>query len=341
VVLLLISSGSDVFFLAGGYLFASALGVTVYITVLVRVLRKQQFFQHFRLSSLIFPAREVFSFTIPLLTSDLVFVLMSSSDAVLLEHFRNTTEVAAFRVVQPAAVLNQFVLQSFTLLFTPIASRLFARNDREGINSLYWRTAIWVAVFSFPIFAMTFSMAHPLTVLLYGQRYEDSAVILSLLSFGYYFNAALGFNGLTLKVYGKLRYIVTINILAALANIAINLLLIPRFGALGAACGTCGTMIVHNMLKQVGLRFGTGINLFAWKYFRVYLSIALGAAGLLVAQIFIPNDYSWSQPYVYASFALAALVALVVMGLNRKSLNVGETFPELLRFPLMRRVFGD
>jgi O-antigen/teichoic acid export membrane protein len=340
VVALLIASGSDVFFLAGGYLFASALGVTVYITVLVRVLRKQRFFQHFNLKTLNFPAREVFAFTIPLLTSDLVFVLMSSSDAVLLEHFRNTTEVAAFRVVQPAAVLNQFVLQSFTLLFTPIASRLFARGDREGINGLYWQTAIWVAVLSFPIFALTFSMARPLTVMLYGERYIDSAVILMLLAFGYYFNAALGFNGLTLKVYGKLKYIVGINILAAVVNVAINLLLIPRFGALGAACGTCGTMIFHNILKQGGLRLGTGINLFAWKYLKVYLSIVLGAAGLLLAQAFIPHNYAWNQPYIYLSFALASAVALVVVGMNRKALNVGQTFPELLRLPLMRRVFG-
>jgi len=34
-------------------------------------------------------------------------------------------------------------------------------------------------------------------------------------------------------------------------------------------------------------------------------------------------------------------VSLLVVGLNRKSLNVGQTFPELLRFPLMKRLFGE
>lgn len=340
VVLLLIASGSDVFFLAAGYLFASALGVTVYITVLIRVLRQQKFFQHFHLNTLSFPMREVFAFTIPLLTSDLVFVLMSSSDAVLLEHFRNTSEVAAFRVVQPAAVLNQFVLQSFTLLFTPIASRLFARNDREGINNLYWQTAIWISVLSFPIFAMTFSMSQPLTVLLYGSRYADSAIILTLLSFGYYFNAALGFNGLTLKVYGKLKYIVAINILAAVINVAINLVLIPRYGALGAAFGTCGTMIVHNILKQTGLRFGTGINLFEWKYFKVYATIVIAAVGLMIVQWLLPRNYAWNQPYLYINLAITGAVAVVMIALHRKSLNMEQTFPELLRIPLLRKIFG-
>ena len=164
-------------------------------------------------------------------------------------------------------------------------------------------------------------------------------MLLALLSFGYYFNAALGFNGLTLKVYGRLRYIVIINILAAIINIAINLLLIPQYGALGAACGTCGTMVIHNLLKQAGLRFGTGIRLFDWKYVKVYASIIIAALGLLAFQWVLPQNYSWKQPYIYISFAVTGAVALAVVALNRKSLNIEQTFPELLRIPLMRKFF--
>ena len=341
VVLLLIIGGSDVFFLATGYLLAGILGVAVYAFALVRTLKQQQLFANFQIEGLHVPARELFAFTVPLLTSDLVYVLMSSSDALLLGHFRTTAEVGTFRVVQPAAILNLFVLQSFTLLFTPIAARLFARNDREGINNLYWQTAIWTSILSFPIFALTFSLAHPITVVLYGQEWAESAVILALLSVGYYFNAALGFNGLTLKVYGKLRYVVVINMLAAIVNVLVNLWLIPLYGAFGAACGTCATMIVHNILKQAGLRFGTGVSLFERKHMKVYLSIIIGALGLLAVQSVMPANYSWKEPYIYISFALAGIVALLVVGLNRKSLNVGQTFPELLRFPLMKRLFGE
>jgi O-antigen/teichoic acid export membrane protein len=338
VVGVLILSGKDVFFLAQGYLAATVLGVVIYSYVLIGVLRKQGLLQRFNFKTINIPARELLAFTIPLLTSDLVYVVMNASDGFLLERFHSAAEVAAFRVVQPAAVLNQFVLSSFTLLFTPAAARMFARNDREGINTLYWQTAIWIAVISFPVFALTFSMAQPLTVLLYEQRYEHSWIILALLSFAYYFNAALGFNGLTLKVYGKLRYIVGINILAAVLNIAINLLLIPTYGALGAACGTCGTMIVHNLLKQGGLGFGTGIKIFDWRYLKMYLGIVVASAVLLALQLFIRRAVpEWSA---YLGFALAGAASLLVLAINRKALNVGQTFPELLKIPLARRFFG-
>ncbi len=334
VVLLLILGHSDVYFLAGGYLASGILGVAIYTAVLLRVLREQGLFQHFNLATIKIPAREVLIFTIPLLTSDLVYTMMNTIDTMLLGHFHDTLGVAAFRAVQPMAKLNQLVLSSFALLFTPVAARLFARNEREGINNLYWQTAIWIAVISFPIFALSFSLAQPLTLTLYGQRYADSAAILALLSFGYYFNAALGQNGLTLKVFGKVRYVVVVNLLAVVVNLVVNLLLIPRYGALGAAIGTSSTLVAHNIFKQAGLRFGTGINLFEWRYLKVYLIIGLSALGLLLVQAVL-------SPSVYVSFGLAALASLAVFRLNRRLLNIGQTFPELLRFTLVRRLFGE
>jgi O-antigen/teichoic acid export membrane protein len=333
VVLLLILSHGNVFFLAGGHLVAGLLGISIYIVMLVQALRKQELFQHFQWSSVRIPWREILMFTVPLLTSDLVYVVMNSLDAVMLQYFHGTVDVAALRAVQPTAKMNQMVLASFGLLFTPAAARLFARNDRQGINDLYWQNAIWIAVASFPIFVLTFSLARPITVLLYGERYAQSALILALLSFSYYFNAALGQNGLTLKVFGKVRYVVVINVLAVLVNVGANLLLIPRYGALGAAYSTAGTLILHNILKQAGLRLGTGIDLFEWRYFRGYLVIILSAAGLLLLQ--------WlTDAPVYISILLAALASLVVLRLNRHLLNVHQHFPELLRLPLMKQILG-
>ncbi|MGH2708294.1 MAG: oligosaccharide flippase family protein, partial [Actinomycetota bacterium] len=332
VVILLVAGGAGVRFLAWGYLVAGLLGVAVYSVVLFGVLARQGLFRHFDRRTLRIPAAEVLGFTIPLLSSDLVNMVMASSDVILLGRFRNTAEVAAFRVVLPAAKLNELVLVAFTLLYTPLAARLFARGDREGIDRLYWETAIWMAVISFPIFALTFGLAKPMTTLLFGERYASSGVFLALLSFGYYFNAALGFNGLTLKVFGRLRYIVGLNLLTVVVNIGVNLLLIPRYGALGAAIGTSGTLVAHNLLKQAGLRLGTGIALFQRRYLRVYLSVGLGAAGLGAVQLLVSS--------VYVGIALAGVASFLVLHLNRDLLRVHETFPELLRLPLARRLLG-
>jgi O-antigen/teichoic acid export membrane protein len=333
VVLLLIASHSPVWFLAAGYVVTGAAGTLLYSALLVRLLRARGILAHFNLRRLKLPVAAVFGFALPLLTTDLVYVVMHTFDTLLLGRYHDTTEVAAFRVVLPVANLNTVVFQSFTLLFVPLAARLFERGDREGLQDLYWTTAIWLAVISFPVFMVTSVLAQPVAVLLFGTRYADSGTYLALLSVGYYFQAALGFNGLTIQVFGKIRYSVVVNVLAAAYNAAINWVLIPRHGALGAAIGTGSALIVHNLLKQAGLRLGTGITVFDWRYLRVYAVIAGCAVAFGLVEALL------SPPFL-VGLALAGVASAVVLAANRAMLRVGAVFPEILRVPLLRRIVG-
>jgi O-antigen/teichoic acid export membrane protein len=332
VVLLLVLTEQNVEFLAAGYVVSGALILVLYAGLLMRFLRSRGLVDRFDRRAVHVPAGEVLGFTVPLLTSDLLHALMSTTDALLLGYFYGAPEVGALRAILPAATLNQAIFSAFTLLFTPVAARLFARNDRRGINDLYWRTAIWVAVFSFPIFLLTFSLAEPITVLLFEERYRGSAIYLAILSFGLYFNAALGFNGLTLKVIGRVKYVVVLNVAAAVVNVALNVLLIPRYGALGAAMATGATLIAHNLFKQYGLRMA-GIDIFVWRYVRVYASIAVATVGVLAVQVLV-------RPGVLEVVALAAAASFGVFFVNRRLLDLTDTFPELKRVPVLGRLMG-
>ena len=168
-------------------------------------------------------------------------------------------------MILPAANLNTLVMGSFALLYTPVLARLFSRGDSAEINALYWRSAVWMAVGSFPVFAATSSLAQPLTLLLYGERYAASAEWLQILAVAYYFNVALGFNNLTLKILGRLRFTLAIDALAIACNLALALVLVPRHGALGAALATAGAMVLQNLLSQAGLRRAGGIRIFEWR----------------------------------------------------------------------------
>jgi O-antigen/teichoic acid export membrane protein len=330
-ILAVILAHSSVQALAVGYVAAGAVGVALYGYMLARTLRERGILRRVALRSINLPVREIYGFALPLLAVDLMFVVMNTSNVVMLGHWGDATDVADYRVVQPAARLNLLVMTSFTLLFTPMAARLYARSDRPGIQELYWRTAVWIAVFSFPVFALTFATADTLTVDMFGTRYASSGAILALLSLGYYFSAALGFNGLTLRVYGLVRYSVVIAVLAAIANIALNLALIPAYGALGAGLGTCATLVVHNLLKQAGLRRGTGISVLHRAHLRVYGVIAASAALLFVVEHAL-------DPGLVASAMLVAVASAFVLALNRRSLQIGDTFPELGRIPVVRRL---
>lgn len=328
--------------LAGGpveWMAIALIGVGVFAigldtVLLVGAMRRDGVLHHLDLRRIRFPVREVFGFSLPLLVSDSVFILRGNGVVVLIEYFRSTVEVALFRAATPLARQNQLVMQSFKLLYMPLAARLFARDDGEGLNDLYWTSAIWIAVFSFPVLVVSFSLAEPVTLLLYGERYAASAPILAVLALGYYLNGAVGFNGLTLRVYGRVRYMVGVDLVTTILTLAGSVWLVQQFGAMGGAVAVSASLILQNVLYHVGLATTTEISLFEWRYLRIYLAILVGSVGVLIAQIVF-------EPPIYMGVLLTIGSSLGVVAVARRTLRVGAMFPELLRLPLGRWLFGE
>ncbi len=333
VVFVLIATHGGLKVLAYGNVLGTFIAVIIFAVLLRRVIAEQAVMKDFCFRTIKLPLKEVMSFAMPLITADMVLVLNQSAVVLLLGYFHGMREVAFYRVVLPAAMMNSVVMTAFATLYTPSAARMFAKSDHESINQLYWRTAVWMSVLTFPIFAVTFCFARPVTTLLYGARYADAAPLMAMLSLGYYMNTALGFNGLTLKVIGRLRYVVIINAIAAAINIILALMLVPRYGATGGAAATMVSLLIHNALKQAGLRYATGISIFGWNSLSVYSVLTLTTVSLFALR-------SMAHLGAYLSIAVSAAASLTIMVLLRKNLRLGEIFPEALRFPLMRRFFA-
>lgn len=328
-VLFVMFAQANVQTLAIGYVIGGFIGVSSYVAMLFGLLRHKEVFKEWNWNTLRFPIRDIFGFATPLMYSDVVYILRNNAVVFLILFFHDAVGVAEYRAVVIFARLNEVVLQSFTFLYTPLAARLFARDEKEGINDLYWQTALWITVFSFPIFVVTFALAKPITVLFLEDRYASSSIILSILALGYYFHAALGFNNHTLRVYGVVRYIVFIDVLAAIVAISLSLLLIPPYGALGGAMSASGTLIFHNILNHIGLFLHTDIQLFSTKYLKSYAMIIVGAGSILAMQIIL-------DPSIFIGLPIAALVSLAILRANRKLLKVADTFPELLKIKPLR-----
>ncbi len=332
VVAILISRGADVTALAVGYVGVGVVGLLAYAWALVRSVRELGLpFADWRKIQI--PFRELGAFALPLLGTGLVGVLLEASDVFILGKLSGTAAVADIRAVRPLARFVQTFLLSFTLLFTTLTARLYARGDRKELNDLYWRTACWITLLSFPIFAVTFVFSAPLTTTLYGSRYAASAPILAVLALGYFVNGSLGLNAQVLSVFRYLRYLVVVNVVVLVAAVTSMVLLAPGYGALGAAYAKAGALILTNLLLQAGLRH-TGVKLFDARFSTVYLAIAVAIFGLWVFNSVV-------APPLFVGVVVTGAVSIVLLIATRGSLQIGAVFPEIRRIPLARYLASE
>lgn len=318
--------------LAIGYVIAGFVGLAAFAVVLARLLQQKGIADRIRRRDFIIPTRAVLGFSLPLLSSDIVFLLRTSAVVILLQYLATSSEVAAYGAVLPLARQNLIVYQAFGFLFVPVASRLFARGENARLRNMYWQTSAWIAVATFPALALSVALAGPLTLLLFGQSYADSASVLAILAVGHYVSAALGFNALTLRVQGRVTFIVVVDVLSAVISVAASVILIRTNGAVGAAIATAATLIVQNVLYQAGLA-GSSVGLPERKHVVTFLAIAVAVGGLTLLQMV-------TQMPLPIGVALAAIVSAGLLIVSRGSLQIGRYFPELLKVPILRRLIG-
>ncbi|QYG92246.1 polysaccharide biosynthesis protein [Iamia sp. SCSIO 61187] len=329
---LVLLTGGGVVALGAGYVLVGLVGVAVYGSLLVRAFRDRGLLDDRRARSregIRLPLREIGAFTVPLLLSDAMFVVLNTSDVAILGRTHGADAVAAYRSVLPLAHLNQVVMNSFALLAGPLMARMWARRDRTGLATAYWRTAAWVAVLTFPIAAITVGLADPVVALLFGARYDGSGTYLAILAAAFYANAALGFNGVTVKMVGRVWLIAGTAGAALVINLVLNALLIPAHGALGATWGTAGSVVAYNLLKHLALRRATGVELLPERYASVYLTIGIASTAIVASAVV-------DLPLPVALVVVAASSG-AVLWVGRRELAVDAMFPELLRIPLLGR----
>jgi O-antigen/teichoic acid export membrane protein len=301
----------------------------VYVGVFVTVLRERGLLEQLRPSRIILPFRAVFSFSLPLISGELLLLSLNVGGVLILGYFHSAAEVARYRAVFNPARLNSAVLHAFVPLFLPLAARLFVRGDIEGIRRTYWHTGAFVAVLSFPVFALTGPLASQLTVLLFGETYADSGIVLALLSVGYYFGVILGFNTYTLQVCERIRFLVVVNVLVAALNIALSLLLVQEYGAVGVAAANLAALVVLNLVNQWALRKAIGTAFIDRSALRCYAVIFACAVALWAFQALV-------HPPLIVGVAAAAVASLLVLLASRRAIELADTFPELQRMPLLR-----
>lgn len=324
-ILVVFLMGAGVYGLTVGYVLASVLGVSIYIVMVVRLLSRLGFFAQLH-GRITMPVRAMLREGFPLMTSSLVYVVVMALPTFVLGAVGTAADVASLRAVMPIAQLSMAAAGAFWVLFPPMITRLWDRGDMPGVRLTYWRTALWVALVSYPALVISVSFAEPTTVTLLGRQYAESAPLLAILGFAFWFQAASGFSAIMMATAGRLRYVFFANLAILVLGTALSFLLIPPYGAWGAAVGMALSLVLGNILRQLGLvGLPTGV-VERWMA-GPFAAMAVGVLVTLLLQF-------WLGVGFLLALVLTGIVSLAVLVVTLPYLDVAHTFPELLRIPV-------
>ena len=180
-------------------------------------------------------ARRQLGFGLPLHVNTLLAYTATRLNMLMVGAFTGPTAVSHFTVASRIPDQVSMMLRSYNAVYLPNMTRLIAEPGRERARRLLTSSLRVVSfIFALGTLALSFFRRELLFVLA-PESYQDAAVAIPLLLGGLTFASLGSMMGLTLVASGDTRTPMKINIWTTLFSVVLNLILIPRWGFLGAA----------------------------------------------------------------------------------------------------------
>jgi O-antigen/teichoic acid export membrane protein len=242
LISLLVLRKADVFVVMSARMISYILGT---IFVFYAVLRKEKFLKvDFEKINL----KKYFSFSSPLLFIGLLYFLISHIDILMIGYFLESSDVGIYSVAIRIAGMAVFILSATNTIFGPTISELTEKDQFNTLERLL--KSITKIIFAFSLNFLFFVIIYNQEILtIFGEEYIVGGVVLMILTFGQFINAAVGPTGTILIMSGKQNYEVFNSIAICTLNIILNILLIPRMGISGAAVATASSIVIINIFK--------------------------------------------------------------------------------------------
>jgi O-antigen/teichoic acid export membrane protein len=202
--------------------------------------------------------RALFSFSsiswvAALATSGLIW-----ADTLLLGLFSDSAQVGIYNVSTRLVMLAAFVMAPINAAFQPYIAHLFHQGQTRDLEQLYRTTTSWIVRLSLPAFIAL--LVFPQRMLeLFGPQFVVGASVTMILALGKLVDAATGPCGLMLNMSGLVRVNMIYNVVALVLNVALNLVLIPRYGINGAAVAWALSLSVVNAARVEQVHRSLGV----------------------------------------------------------------------------------
>lgn len=198
--------------------------------------------------------KELISFSWPLLFTGILIMFLFWTDTLMLGHFKDAASVGIYNVAIPTASLLIIIFEAINILFVPELSNLYKNKQKDSIKKIYETTNKWIFFISLPIIILLIFFSEKILIWLFGVEYRTGQFALILLGISVFLRAIFGLAGSIIKIIGKTKINLINIIITFIANIILNLFLIPKYGLIGAATSTLISMAVLSILNLIQIK---------------------------------------------------------------------------------------
>lgn len=190
----------------------------------------------------------MFSFGWKIVASNSINQINYQADTILIGYFLTATDVGYYGV---ALVLSKFfwlIPSAIQTITYPATSEYWSNNNHLVLNTMIEKSMKYTAYILLPIGIGVGFFAKEIIILIFGAKFIYAVLPLQILIVGTVIAGIEKSIGSSLTSIGRIDVNLQLTALGAIVDLILNLLLIPRYGIVGAAIATITSYIIGALL---------------------------------------------------------------------------------------------
>jgi O-antigen/teichoic acid export membrane protein len=213
----------------------------------------QMVFLNRRLAKEVEPGPRNYNYTgwlatsLPILLVESFYLLLSYVDILILQAFRPSDEVGIYHAVVKTLALVSFIHYAMSAVTAHRFSEYHVAGDRERLSEYLAHAIKWTFWPSLAATMLLLLFGKPL-LWLFGPQFTDGYGVMFVAAIGLIARSAIGPVEKLLNMLGQQNICALVYALAFAMNLALCLLLVPRYGVYGAAASTSIALVFETVL---------------------------------------------------------------------------------------------
>ena len=212
-----------------GMLFAKIIFLPIYIFILYKIINFTFDFSIFKGS---------LCFSIPMIPGMLSAWILNLSDRVFIERYFTLSDVGIYSLGYTIAGGVAILTGAFFMAYEPTFYKLASsknQGDAKAILTKY--NTAYLIILIFIVFLVAF-FSKEFIILLMDPKYAEAYKIIPIIALAYLFSQGAGLFNLMVYQEKRTKQLMYIGVSCAISNVMLNFLLVPKYGAYGAAYAT-------------------------------------------------------------------------------------------------------
>jgi O-antigen/teichoic acid export membrane protein len=201
--------------------------------------------------------KNLLKISIPLMFAQSVQFIMAWTDKLMLGNMTTPEDVGIYHTAFKLSMFASIALMSINSIASPKFAEMYAENNMKGLKKVVHQSTKMIFWTSVPLVSVFFVFPEFLLGI-FGEEFKVGVTAFIFLSCGRLISSFSGSVGTILQMTGNQNIYAKILLFGAIMNVALNLILIPKYGINGAAIASMSSLIVWNlsMVLVVKNRFG-------------------------------------------------------------------------------------